>query len=64
MAISVIGGVTVSTFLTLYVVPCAYSLFSRFESKKHDKELEEALEILESGKLPTYTSHPEPSATH
>ncbi len=26
MAISVIGGVTVSTFLTLFVVPCAYSL--------------------------------------
>ncbi len=31
MAISIIGGVTVSTFLTLYVVPCVYSLFSRFE---------------------------------
>jgi HAE1 family hydrophobic/amphiphilic exporter-1 len=29
MALSVIGGVTVSTFLTLFVVPCAYSLFSR-----------------------------------
>lgn len=31
MAISIIGGVTVSTLLTLYVVPCAYSMFSRFE---------------------------------
>jgi HAE1 family hydrophobic/amphiphilic exporter-1 len=31
MAISIIGGVTVSTLLTLYVVPCVYSLFSRFE---------------------------------
>ena len=31
MAISLIGGVTVSTFLTLYVVPCVYSLFARFE---------------------------------
>lgn len=31
MAISIIGGVTLSTFLTLYVVPCVYSLFSRFE---------------------------------
>src|SRR5271169_4751684 len=31
MAISIIGGVAVSTLLTLYVVPCAYSLFSRFE---------------------------------
>lgn len=33
MAICVIGGVTLSTLLTLYVVPCAYSLFSRFERK-------------------------------
>jgi HAE1 family hydrophobic/amphiphilic exporter-1 len=47
MAISVIGGVTVSTFLTLFVVPCAYSLASRFESKKHDAELKEALALLE-----------------
>ena len=31
MAISIIGGVTLSTFLTLYVVPCVYSLLSRFE---------------------------------
>jgi HAE1 family hydrophobic/amphiphilic exporter-1 len=31
MAISIIGGVTLSTFLTLYVVPCVYSLFSRLE---------------------------------
>jgi hydrophobe/amphiphile efflux-1 (HAE1) family protein len=31
MAISIIGGVTLSTFLTLYVVPCVYSLMSRLE---------------------------------
>ncbi len=31
MAISLIGGVTLSTFLTLYVVPCVYSLFSTLE---------------------------------
>lgn len=31
MAISIIGGVTLSTFLTLYVVPCVYSLFSNLE---------------------------------
>ena len=49
MAISVIGGVTVSTFLTLFVVPCAYSLASRLESKKHDAELKEAIDILENG---------------
>jgi HAE1 family hydrophobic/amphiphilic exporter-1 len=47
MAISVIGGVAVSTFLTLFVVPCAYSLASRLESKKHERELKEAMAILE-----------------
>ena len=31
MAIAVIGGVLVSTLLTLFVVPCAYSLLSRIE---------------------------------
>jgi HAE1 family hydrophobic/amphiphilic exporter-1 len=33
MAISIIGGVAVSTVLTLFVVPCAYSLLSRFEAR-------------------------------
>lgn len=31
MAVSIVGGVTVSTVLTLFVVPCAYEMFSRFE---------------------------------
>ncbi len=31
MAISLIGGVIASTVLTLFVVPCVYSLVSRFE---------------------------------
>jgi HAE1 family hydrophobic/amphiphilic exporter-1 len=31
MAVAVIGGVFVSTLLTLFVVPCAYELFSRIE---------------------------------
>jgi len=35
MAITVIGGMILSTLLTLFVVPCAYSLFSRFEHKKY-----------------------------
>ena len=35
MAVAVIGGVTLSTFLTLYVVPCAYSLFAKFEHKRY-----------------------------
>jgi HAE1 family hydrophobic/amphiphilic exporter-1 len=49
MALVVIGGVLVSTFLTLFVVPCAYSLLARFESHKHDKDLKEAL--IELGEL-------------
>jgi multidrug efflux pump subunit AcrB len=36
MAISIIGGVSLSTFLTLYVVPCVYSLFARFERPEED----------------------------
>ena len=46
MGVVVIGGVLLSTLLTLFVVPCAYSLMSRFESKRHQKELHEALESL------------------
>jgi len=34
MALSLIGGVSVSTMLTLFVVPAAYSLFVRLESGK------------------------------
>ena len=45
MAIAVIGGVIFSTLLTLYVVPCFYSVMTRFEGKKkHEKLLAEALE--------------------
>ncbi len=43
MAVVVIGGVLFSTLLTLFVVPCAYSLFSRFESTRHRHDLHEAL---------------------
>jgi len=39
MAVSIIGGVSISTLLTLYVVPCVYSLFSRLERpEKIDEE--------------------------
>jgi HAE1 family hydrophobic/amphiphilic exporter-1 len=34
MAIAVIGGVFVSTLLTLFVVPCVYELLSRFEGSR------------------------------
>jgi HAE1 family hydrophobic/amphiphilic exporter-1 len=52
MALVIIGGVTVSTFLTLFVVPCAYSLMSKLESHKHDARLKEALKEL--GELPNH----------
>jgi hydrophobe/amphiphile efflux-1 (HAE1) family protein len=35
MAISVVGGVIFSTVLTLFVVPCAYKIFSKFERHQH-----------------------------
>jgi HAE1 family hydrophobic/amphiphilic exporter-1 len=34
MAVSVVGGVLVSTVLTLFVVPCVYSLLSKFEGQR------------------------------
>jgi len=34
MAVTVIGGVTVSTLLTLFVVPCVYSLLIKIEGKR------------------------------
>jgi hydrophobe/amphiphile efflux-1 (HAE1) family protein len=39
MAVAVIGGVLVSTVLTLYVVPCVYSLFSRFDNVVRQREI-------------------------
>ena len=68
MAVTVIGGVFLSTLLTLFVVPCFYELMSRFESHRHDAELKEALREL--GELPAEktngdgtpvpSSHPDP----
>jgi hydrophobe/amphiphile efflux-1 (HAE1) family protein len=50
MAVTVIGGVLVSTVLTLLVVPCFYELMSGFENKTSDAELKQALREL--GELP------------
>ncbi len=36
MAIALIGGVIVSTLLTIFVVPCVYSALSRFENRRMD----------------------------
>ncbi len=46
MAVTVIGGVLVSTCLTLLVVPCFYEVMSAFESTAHEAELKEALREL------------------
>jgi len=35
MAITVVGGVALSTLLTLFVVPCIYSLFSKIERRHY-----------------------------
>ena len=50
MALVVIGGVLVSTLLTLLVVPCAYSLFAPLENHSHDRDHKQALIELGEGK--------------
>jgi HAE1 family hydrophobic/amphiphilic exporter-1 len=50
MALVVIGGVLLSTLLTLIVVPCAYSLMAPLESRRHEDALKAALKEL--GELP------------
>ena len=63
MAVCVIGGVILSTLLTLLVVPCFYEVMSRFESHKHDAELKEALVAL--GELtPQEARRTEKAAAH
>jgi len=49
MAIAVIGGVMVSTLLTLFVVPCVYELLARFERDRRavDKRHQEIVEATE-----------------
>jgi multidrug efflux pump subunit AcrB len=48
MGAVVIGGTVLSTLLTLYVVPCAYSLISRFESKDRDHHMREVSQAIAS----------------
>ena len=36
MAVVILGGIAVSTFFTLFVIPCAYYILARFESKHID----------------------------
>ena len=58
MALVIIGGVSVSSLLTLFVVPCAYSLAARLESHRHDARLDEALREL--GEAPAGASPARP----
>lgn len=46
MSSAVIGGTLISTLLTLYVVPCAYSLLARLESSKEGARRAEVLDAL------------------
>ncbi len=46
MSSAVIGGTLISTMLTLYVVPCAYSLLARLESSKESVRRAEVLDAL------------------
>ncbi len=51
MAIAVIGGVLVSTLLTLFVVPWVYELLARFEHdrgavEKRQREINQATKDL------------------
>jgi multidrug efflux pump subunit AcrB len=46
MGVAVIGGTLLSTLLTLYVVPCAYSLMSRLESSGHEARRAEVAKAL------------------
>lgn len=48
MGSAVIGGTLVSTLLTLFVVPCAYSLLTRFESKRKAQRMSEVMKALSS----------------
>ncbi|HAR43955.1 MAG TPA: AcrB/AcrD/AcrF family protein [Bdellovibrionales bacterium] len=41
MSVAVIGGVLVSTFLTLFVIPCVYSLFAKFDRRSRGVNPEE-----------------------
>ncbi|HXB98150.1 MAG TPA: efflux RND transporter permease subunit [bacterium] len=56
MAVVLIGGVLVSTVLTLFAVPCFYSWASQFESK-HEHEDRVALAMEEAKLHPGHPAH-------
>ncbi|MNL44607.1 Multidrug resistance protein MdtC [compost metagenome] len=60
MAITLIGGVFVSTLLTLYVVPVVYSLVDRFRHQDtRRKEVEHAFEVVGNATTLTFKDMPE-----
>lgn len=46
MSVAIIGGVLFSTFLTLFVVPCVYSLLTGVESRTHRDEVHACMKEL------------------
>jgi HAE1 family hydrophobic/amphiphilic exporter-1 len=52
MAIAVIGGVLVSTLLTLYVVPCVYSFFAKFDKRERHADDEEGVQYFKGQPAP------------
>jgi hydrophobe/amphiphile efflux-1 (HAE1) family protein len=54
MAVAIIGGVIASTFLTLFIVPCVYSLFSGLERPEH---LEEPINTKPAGPIHAAPAH-------
>jgi HAE1 family hydrophobic/amphiphilic exporter-1 len=58
MAVAVIGGVAVSTFLTLFVVPCVYSLFTHLEGKKAHQLIEEEETARKKAAAPSRSRRP------
>ncbi len=64
MAITVIGGVLISTIFTLYLVPCVYVLLSRFENRESLLE-QEGLVMDSDGNVSRLDGKPnEPRGAH
>ncbi|MFS4459836.1 efflux RND transporter permease subunit [Bdellovibrio sp. HCB2-146] len=60
MAITLIGGVFVSTLLTLYVVPVVYSLLERFRHQDvRRKQVEHAFEVVGNATTLTFKEMPD-----
>ncbi len=47
MAFAILGGTILSTILSLYVVPCAYSLFARLEKKDYGEHASREAKVAE-----------------